>query len=66
VRDKLKQEVEELSEAQANMVKEKEREGDELRASITESNEESCTGIEMKRRTTQNNIKVPLVTGQTF
>ena len=40
------------------MVREKEKEGDELRASIAESNEESEANIEMKRRQTQNNIKV--------
>ena len=43
---------------QANMVREKEKEGDELRASIAESNQESEANIEMKRRQTQNNIKV--------
>lgn len=40
------------------MVSEKEREGDELKASIAESNEESRVNIEMKRRATQNNIMV--------
>ena len=40
------------------MVEEKEKEGDELRASIAESNEESEANIQMKRRQTQNNIKV--------
>ena len=34
------------------MVREKEKEGDELRASIAESNEESEANIEMKRRQT--------------
>ena len=43
------------------MVREKEKEGDELRASIAESNEESEANIEMKRRQTQNNIKVDVV-----
>ena len=43
---------------QAKMVEEKEKEGDELRASIAESNEESEANIQMKRRQTQNNIKV--------
>ena len=58
VRDKLRQEGEELREDQANMVKEKEKEGDELKASIAESNEESRANIQMKRRATQNTIKV--------
>ena len=40
------------------MVREKEKEGDELRANIAESNQESEANIEMKRRQTQNNIKV--------
>ena len=43
---------------QAKMVREKEKEGDELRANIAESNQESEANIEMKRRQTQNNIKV--------
>ena len=43
------------------MVREKEKEGDELRASIAESNEESEANIEMKRRQTQNNIKVYII-----
>ena len=43
---------------QAKMVEEKEKEGDELRASIAESNEESEANIQLKRRQTQNNIKV--------
>ena len=42
----------------AKMVREKEKEGDELRANIAESNQESEANIEMKRRQTQNNIKV--------
>ena len=58
VRGKLRQEVEELREDQATMVKEKEKEGDELKASIAESNEESSANIQMKRRATQNTIKV--------
>ena len=40
------------------MVKEKEREGNELKFSIAESNEESQANIEMKRRATQTNIMV--------
>ena len=43
---------------QAKMVREKEKEGDELRANIAESNQESEANIEMKRRQTQKNIKV--------
>ena len=46
---------------QAKMVREKEKEGDELRANIAESNQESEANIEMKRRQTQNNIKVHMM-----
>ena len=41
------------------MVQEKEKEGNELKASIEESNVESQDNIEQIRRKTQNNIKVP-------
>ena len=40
------------------MVQEKEKEGNELKASIEESNVESQDNIEQIRRKTQNNIKV--------
>ena len=40
------------------MVEEKEKEGNELKASIEESNVESQDNIEQIRRKTQNNIKV--------
>ena len=43
------------------MVEEKEKEGNELKASIEESNAESQDNIEQIRRKTQNNIKVDKV-----
>ena len=56
--DRNKNEQKKKTLDQAKMVEEKEKEGDELRASIAESNEESEANIQMKRRQTQNNIKV--------
>ena len=57
VREKLRAEVELLEAAQLNMVKEKEKEGAELRLNIEESVEESREKIEEIMRNTQNNIK---------
>eukprot|EP00090_Calanus_glacialis_P028891 TRINITY_DN46320_c0_g1_i1.p1 TRINITY_DN46320_c0_g1~~TRINITY_DN46320_c0_g1_i1.p1 ORF type:complete len:446 (-),score=177.95 TRINITY_DN46320_c0_g1_i1:9-1346(-) len=57
VRDKLNEEVDFLKAAQKAMVEEKEKEGNELKASIEESNAESQDNIEQIRRKTQNNIK---------
>ena len=58
MRDKLNEEVDFLKAAQKAMVEEKEKEGNELKASIEESNAESRDNIEQIRRETQNNIKV--------
>ena len=57
VREKLRAEVELLEAAQLNMVKEKEKEGAELRLNIEESVEESREKIEEIMRNTQNTIK---------
>ena len=57
IREKLSAEVELLEAAQLNMVKEKEKEGEELRLNIDESVEESREKIEEMMRNTQNNIK---------
>ena len=57
VKDNLSQEVESLKSAQALMVEEKEREGEELRENIEESNEETRARLEEIMRRTGNNIK---------
>ena len=57
VKDNLSQEVESLKSAQALMVEEKEREGEELRENIEESNEETQARLEEIMRRTGNNIK---------
>ena len=57
VKDNLSQEVESLKSAQALMVEEKEREGEELRENIEESNEETRARLEEIMRMTGNNIK---------
>ena len=58
MRDKLNEDVDFLKSAQKAMVEEKGQEGNELKASIEESNAESQDNIEQIRRETQNNIKV--------
>ena len=57
VKDTLSQEVESLKSAQARMVEEKEREGEELRENIEESNAETRARLEEIMRRTGNNIK---------
>ena len=57
VKDNLSQEVESLKSAQARMVEEKEREGEELRENIEESNAETRARLEEIMRRTGNNIK---------
>ena len=57
VRQQLRQEVETLKTAQQRMVQEKEREGQELRENIEESNLECRERLEQIMRQTSNSIK---------